>query len=409
MKHPAVWVAAALALIATTTPVTAQEEKAPKTDAPVKADAKADERVDRLIADLGSDDFDAREAAIEELRKLGAPAREKLEVAAKKSENKEVRWNARQVLKSMRKRARAPDANDSERAPDRPGARGEMRGELDRLRERHEQLFADMERMREALRDGKWESAIEQWRDKLDSDDFLHGFGPVDPLDRADPQFRVWTQDPDAAVKGESVSVNIEPGGRVKVSVSTTENGEQKTDTYEADSVEEFRAQHPEIAAKYGIESAGSGALFRFESGPGFGGRLRTLFGRKNERPAPAPSPSRPDEAAPPANDRLGIMVEPVDAEVAQKADLGEGEGLSVVEVEANGLAATLGVKKSDIVISINGQRIRGPETVRETLTKTRAGGEVTVEILRGEERLSLKGTKPEVQNTKRERKLEKF
>jgi hypothetical protein len=67
----------------------------------VEPQPAAADRISRLIADLGSDDFIARESASEELAKIGLPAFAALELAASHPD-REVRFRSQRVLNMIR-------------------------------------------------------------------------------------------------------------------------------------------------------------------------------------------------------------------------------------------------------------------------------------------------------------------
>lgn len=422
----------------------------------------ADAKIDQWISDLGSDDFDAREEAMEKLTAAGAAALKKLETAAKESDNKEVRWNARQIIKKIKARPAAParmravplgpDAESTPapmptpaprpRAvpqPARPGVGDRLEALQDRienLTRRHQQLMEEMQRLQSAMDSGNWEDVLDHWSQNFDWQKF-------EPLiengewKQLVPQFRsLWS----SGGEGESVSVNVGEDGRVKVEVKSTKDGEESVETYEAESIEEFKNEHPEIAEKYGIDGS-KGMTFRFNGGgntAGNGFRVFTAPRGGNPLhptpPMPETTTPRPDHAeetlpapgidtaprgnaaapgapatpfrskivAPASPDRLGIMVETVDEDEGVK-------GLKVIEVEDGGLAAKVGVKAQDIVTKINGAAIMSAEDVKKALQAVKAGGEVKVEVSRNGETVELVGTKGGKPEAPKEKKLEKF
>ncbi|MBI3267775.1 MAG: PDZ domain-containing protein [Planctomycetes bacterium] len=65
-----------------------------------------------------------------------------------------------------------------------------------------------------------------------------------------------------------SVQIQQDANGHLRVSVTEEKDGKSVTETYEADSAEQFREKFPEIAKKYGLEKGARGRLprlgFRF-------------------------------------------------------------------------------------------------------------------------------------------------
>lgn len=97
-----------------------------------------------------------------------------------------------------------------------------------------------------------------------------------------------------------------------------------------------------------------------------------------------APSQPKADARRP----YLGILIEPVGAEDAKKAGLGEGEGLYVSEVREGSPAAKAGLQKGDIVVRLQGRTVKGEATLREILANAQVGDKLEIQVLReGKER----------------------
>jgi len=77
-------------------PATALAQELVEKPDPVKA------RVEELVKKLGSEDFEERESATEELKKIGEPAAEALRKAAE-GEDAEASWRAKDILKAIEK------------------------------------------------------------------------------------------------------------------------------------------------------------------------------------------------------------------------------------------------------------------------------------------------------------------
>lgn len=191
-------------------------------------------------------------------------------------------------------------------------------------------------------------------------------------------------------------------GIRVEVS-ERDEDGELQTKTYEAKDMEAFVKQFPEIAKQHGIGAlpgigfmGGSLEDFDFDMDD-FGGmedlqeRLEELRerlqGGLTPMPPTAPTPGlspffpRRPQTAPAPRERLGVMVSPVDAERSEELALDEGEGLLVQEVQPNSLAARLGLRPGDVLLSVGGVTIEGASSISKSLGAIEAKGKVKVEI----------------------------
>lgn len=186
--------------------------------------------------------------------------------------------------------------------------------------------------------------------------------------------------------KNSNVFLKIGPDG-VRLEVSEVNDGKEEKQVYEAGSVEEFRQKYPEVAERFGIQERG-GMGFQFRIGqeprgprsPGF-----RFFGPE----------TRIQEGSPPAGDRLGVEIDSVGEALADYLDLDDGIGLLVRGVEKRSLAERMGIQSKDVLLRINGNEVRGRDTILETLRGTPAGGEVIVDVLRaGSGRLTLRGKK---------------
>ncbi|MEK7449738.1 MAG: HEAT repeat domain-containing protein, partial [Planctomycetota bacterium] len=161
---------------------------------------KLQERINALIKALGSEQAKAREEATEELKKIGEPARPALKEAAK-SEDPEVAWRAKIIIRTIEKTTTSAASESSEKNKIRPAQTG---------------------------RDQKTSTQ------KFSSNNFrllIPGQGT-----------------------GQSVNINMEPSGKVTVSIAEFKNGKETTNTYSAENIEEFKQKYPEITQEYGLD-----------------------------------------------------------------------------------------------------------------------------------------------------------
>jgi len=115
---------------------------------------------------------------------------------------------------------------------------------------------------------------------------------------------------------------------------------------------------------------------------PGFAfPRLNPPPQRRLPPPAPAPEP----EGTPVAGARL----EPVDDAVRAQLDLPDGQGAVVTQVVPGGVADALGLKKSDILIDVDGKKIASPESAKGLITR-----ESKLTVIRKGKRETLGGRK---------------
>lgn len=113
-----------------------EESKAP-------AGASAERAViERLVRELGADDFRSREEASQKLATYGAKARDLLKAAARDSESPEVRWRAEQLLRRIDGVAERPLGAESEKAlPGKRPETTELDTMLDQVRKQMEEFL----------------------------------------------------------------------------------------------------------------------------------------------------------------------------------------------------------------------------------------------------------------------------
>lgn len=175
-------------------------------------------------------------------------------------------------------------------------------------------------------------------------------------------------------IRGHALSVHRGPEGQVRVEVRRiTPEGEEQVDVYKAESPEAFAQRYPEVMERYGLSFGDKGRL-DIQVMPRIERRLRG----PQEGLTPWPWQS------PPEGGRLGVFVEPVTAEHAEKLGLEDRTGLRVLQVEPRSLARNLGIRKGDVLLEVNGVAITGVESVRKGLRR-KPGGTATVKVWRGD------------------------
>jgi hypothetical protein len=164
MKAAAVIVALILALIAGN----ALAQEVPEKEQPGEPEKKTelDARVEKLIKQLGSDEYKEREAATGELTKIGEKALPALKEALK-SKDLEVRLRAETVIKALAKERAAgeegrPTTPDPTRAPSTSPRFGKEMEEV--LKDLPEEMRKQVEKMLEQM--GRLEKELE-WPRKL--------------------------------------------------------------------------------------------------------------------------------------------------------------------------------------------------------------------------------------------------
>ena len=267
------------------------------------------DRIQDLIRKLGSDEFTTREQASEDLKKAGKSAREALRKAAEESEDPEVRQRARTILEDLAK-AEKP-------APPRrlvPGQGG------------------------------------------------LQGFSGVSVRTvNGDSTYTITPGDGSPALTFHKAQA-----GQVKLDY--IEGGEAKSAS--SANLDAFLKDHKDLAQKYGvseegIDYGGSRVSFKGQMFPKFNAPLFPLPQRQNRVPPP-PVPLDEDEGTPVA----GAILSPVEEPLRAQLDIPEGQGAVVTKVTPGSLAAALGLRKSDVLLEIDGRKVSSPEAAKGLITK---------------------------------------
>jgi hypothetical protein len=298
-------------------------------------DPQAEEDPAKKIADLvrqlGHDEYAAREKASQELRKIGKPAEEALRKATS-SEDPEVRARARALLDDLAQ-AEKPKAEAPRRAPqpNLPGFRGGF---------------------------GARGSSVQVTSVNGDS---TYKIAPGD----GSPGITL--------VKGRAGGVKLE---------YTDEKGATKS--AEAESLEKFLKDHKELAETYGITEEGidyGGARVSFKGGA-FGGvpALPRVFRFRQGFPFQEEEEGRAGGAS---------FEKPSDALRAQ-LEIPAGQGLVVSRVEEGSDAAALGLRKSDVLLEIDGKKVGSVQDARDGLRKA-----ASIVVLRKGKRETLSPAPP--------------
>jgi len=95
----------------------------------------------------------------------------------------------------------------------------------------------------------------------------------------------------------------------------------------------------------------------------------------------------------------LGIVIEPLTAEMREQTKVDAKEGLVVVEVAPNSPAEKAGLKHGDVITEVGGKAVKEPDELSEMVHKGGAGKELSLTIVRGKEKQTLKAT-PQSSNT---------
>ena len=241
----------------------------------------------------------------------------------------------------------------------------------------------------------------------------------ADEMEKKTPEAGVHTQ-LQVTIKDDSRGLNFElhPDGKVELTVK--EDKENKEKSYKAVSMDEFKSKYPDVAKKYQVErflprtswgtldSTSTTAWNDWKKWFGndwFWDKNRDadwmkewwkplksddldnwfedqqrLFGRFRDMTKPSDPMLNPD--LPTASPAFGLRIDAVNDSLAAQLGLREGEGILVVNVLDNMPAQRAGLKKHDIILSLNGKPITDRGEFRKQV-RDLAGKGFELEIVR--------------------------
>lgn len=94
----------------------------------------------------------------------------------------------------------------------------------------------------------------------------------------------------------------------------------------------------------------------------------------------------------------LGIMGGTVTSELAEEKDLGTVDGVYISEVMADGGAQEAGIEVGDVIIAVDGTKIKNMAQMQELFTKYQPGDKVNITVLRKKKEKELEVTLKNVQ-----------
>lgn len=366
------------------------EEQKQEPQAEQQQGQEAAKDVQALIRGLGDRSYKVRVQSERQLRQIGEEAAPALRKAAENSDDAEVQWRARRLLRQIENGGDAGGLR--QRGQDQPGMGQPGIGQQDQpgigqpgfgnrrlpdVQRRFDDLFQQLER----------DFGIDIPRHGFFQDDFFQDLrGQMDTMQK---QMQ--------ALRGEAdhgISMRVGPDG-VHVEVKTkNEQGEEETKTYEAPDLQTFRQKYPGVLERNGL---GGGFRLWTSNDPGNGRRTWTLPFQQPQQDDQDVEVAPPvDAAPPPADKRLGVLIRSeIPADVRDYLGLEPGQGLMVEEVQEGTLAQAAGVAAGDIVLQVGGKDIGTAADVQQALAGIDAGAEVKIEVLRKGKPMTLSGKKP--------------
>ncbi len=365
---------ALLGLMAATAGGLPAQEAVPGKQDGAAAQEPAAADLDQRIRDLGSDSYRDRTRAEKALRAMGEAALPQLRAAAADDADPEVQWRARRLVRQIEGRgvqalerrgdrgAPAPRAGQDPQGarPPQPVLRG-WPGLPEDMQRRFDELFLDLER----------DFGMDIPRRRFFDDDFFHDL---------EAQMQALQQGLQQGLQGgrqQGMSLRIADDGVRLEQKSVGEDGAEQVEVFEAPDLETFRQRYPGMLEKAGMGGFAVQLPLRLR-----GGAAAPRLGAPDVAPLPPVTGSGP---------RLGVICRPsISAELLEH--LGIDGGLMVEQVQPGSLAATIGVKPSDIVVQIGQDPILRTEDVQRALGKAAPDEEVAVTVLRRGQSLVLKG-----------------
>jgi serine protease Do len=89
----------------------------------------------------------------------------------------------------------------------------------------------------------------------------------------------------------------------------------------------------------------------------------------------------------------LGVVIEPLTDDVRKETKVDAKEGLVVIEIAPNSPAEKAGLKHGDVITEVGGKAVKEPDELSEAIHQSGAGKELSLSIVRGNEKKTLKAT----------------
>ena len=87
----------------------------------------------------------------------------------------------------------------------------------------------------------------------------------------------------------------------------------------------------------------------------------------------------------------LGVYISSIDADLAKKLKLESREGVLITEVISGSPAENAGFKNGDVVVEVNGVKVKGPPQFQRLIFNTEPGTELNMKVIRDGKEIELK------------------
>jgi serine protease Do len=109
-------------------------------------------------------------------------------------------------------------------------------------------------------------------------------------------------------------------------------------------------------------------------------GREQTVSATVGTAPDDVAAANQPAERT--AGGKMGIRVEPVTPDVAQKYNLGGSQGVMIVEVQSGSAAEEAGLRPQMVITRVNGKAIRNQDDLAKAIELTRSGDTINLVVV---------------------------
>lgn len=89
----------------------------------------------------------------------------------------------------------------------------------------------------------------------------------------------------------------------------------------------------------------------------------------------------------------LGITIQELTPDIAQKFGLKQSEGALVSDVAKGSPAHRAGIMRGDIILELNGKKVRDVATLRNMVAQSRIGSQVEIKVLRHDKEITVRAT----------------
>jgi serine protease Do len=89
----------------------------------------------------------------------------------------------------------------------------------------------------------------------------------------------------------------------------------------------------------------------------------------------------------------LGITIQELTPEIAQKFGLKQSEGALVSDIAKGSPAHRAGIMRGDIILEFNGKKVRDVATLRNMVAQSRIGSQVEIKVLRRDKEITVRAT----------------